>query len=360
MEQTYDLFVSYASHNTEIAEYVVRRLEERGLKCFIAPRDICLGKDYASEIVRGIGHSEAVLLIFSSESDRSVYVLREINSAVSRNKTIIPLRIENFLPCAAMEFYLGPTQWMDAFPEVLDTHLDQIIAIVESVKKSSSKSEENKKIVVREACVLDVVDAIQKLGIPYKQFTMRAIELDFMTVSPNRETGETEKQSVYEEWKEISDYPDAGGVLVENDSMIGYCDFYPVAQESYDRLMSGAELVRPDMIELYSLGGEFYGYIAMMAIDPAFVTQEKYLLLFDWVMNSLLRWKKKGISICKIGVEAYIVLLEKFLRRFGFRQVGVNPEGGRLYEISMSELLNNSVVRKRYHFCEEIANPYSA
>ena len=135
---SYDLFISYATKNKSIADLVVKKLEEKGVRCFIAPRDLQTGREYASEIVRGISNSLAVLLLFSGDSDKSAYVLREINSAVSRNKTIVPLRIENFLPSEAMEFYLGPTQWLDAFPEVLDTHLEKIAGIVAGLKSKAA------------------------------------------------------------------------------------------------------------------------------------------------------------------------------------------------------------------------------
>ena len=125
----YDLFISYATENKNIADYIVERIEKRGYRCFIAPRDIQTGSEYAVEIIRGISNSTAVLLVFSSKSDKSHYVLREINSAVSRNRPIIPLRIEDFLPSEAMEFYLGPTHWLDAFPEILDVHLDKVVNI---------------------------------------------------------------------------------------------------------------------------------------------------------------------------------------------------------------------------------------
>lgn len=109
----YDLFISYASENKDIADYIVDKIEKRGYKCFIAPRDIRTGSEYAVEIIRGISNSTAILLVFSSKLDKSHYVLREINSAVSRNRPIIPLRIEDFLPSEAMGFYLGPTHcWM--------------------------------------------------------------------------------------------------------------------------------------------------------------------------------------------------------------------------------------------------------
>ena len=351
---SYDLFVSYSTHNRELAEYIVSRIEARGARCFIAPRDLATGMEYASEIVRGIDNSWAVLLIFSSDSDRSAYVLRQINSAVSRNKTIIPLRIENFLPSGAMEFYLGPTHWLDAFPEVLDVHLEQILSIVEGLR-ARYVPQERSAVRVAGPEVLDIPDAIARLGITYRQISMRAIELDFLIVSPGRETQESEIERTYEEWKGITDYSDAGGVLVERDEMIGYCDFYPLGEEAYVQLMRGEVLVQPDMIELYELGGTFCGYIAMMAVDPALVSQERFLLLFDWMVGRIRRWREKGIFFDKIGAEAYAPLLEKFLKRFGFVCVGKNADGGRLYETSMRRLAENAVFCRRYADAQELA-----
>lgn len=302
---SYDLFVSYSTHNRELAEYIVSRIEARGARCFIAPRDLATGMEYASEIVRGIDSSWAVLLIFSSDSDRSAYVLREINSAVSRNKTIIPLRIENFLPSGAMEFYLGPTHWLDAFPEVLDVHLEQILSIVEGLR-ARYVPQERSAVRVAGPEVLDIPDAIARLGITYRQISMRAIELDFLIVSPGRETQESEIEQTYEEWKGITDYSDAGGVLVEQDEMIGYCDFYPLGEEAYAQLMCGEVLVQPDMIELYELGGTFCGYIAMMAVDPALVSQERFLLLFDWMVGRISAPSgeiSQAIRVCLRGQE---------------------------------------------------------
>lgn len=60
----YDLFISYASENKDIADYIVDKIEKRGYKCFIAPRDIRTGSEYAVEIIREISNSTAVLLVF--------------------------------------------------------------------------------------------------------------------------------------------------------------------------------------------------------------------------------------------------------------------------------------------------------
>ena len=343
---SYDLFVSYATKNKNIADLIVKKLEERGVRCFIAPRDLQTGREYASEIVRGISNSLAVLLLFSGDSDKSAYVLREVNSAVSRNKTIVPLRIENFLPSEAMEFYLGPTHWLDAFPEVLDTHLDKIAGIVAGLKSKAAPAEA-KPVSVEGPAVMTVPEMLAA-GTTYRQITMRAVELDFMLISPEKSGDERAEREEYEAWKGISEYSDAGCVLVEKDEMIGYCDFYPIGNEPFEALMACRADVSVDMIDLYELGGTFDGYIAMMAIEPEKATQKKFMLLFDWVMRRIRSWQDEGIYIRNIGAEAYSALLCKFLERFGFRLSGVNGANGRLYRTTLAELLANPYIKEKY------------
>ena len=81
-------FISYSTQNKEIADKLVEALEKRGLKCYIAPRDIRPGKIYACEIVEAIKNQDLVTVIFSKESNASRYVLCEINSAVLPGKCI--------------------------------------------------------------------------------------------------------------------------------------------------------------------------------------------------------------------------------------------------------------------------------
>ena len=342
----YDLFVSYATDNKDVADFTVKKLEEKGLRCFIAPRDLHTGEEYAKEIVRGISNSIAMLLLFSKESNQSGYVLREVNSAVSRNKMIIPFRIEEFLPSEAMEFYLGPTQWLDAFPEVLDIHLDKIVRIVAGIKEEY-KNKKKENIRIKEARVLSIPEYLA-MGITYKQLTMKAIELDFLTEFSRMQYDESRKLKDYEEWKDIAEYPDLGCVLIENDTMIGYCDFYLIDQEAFDSLMSGGKDVSLDMIDLYELGGVFKGYIAMMAIEPDKASQKKYMLLFDWVMQKVKEWKNENIIVDEIGAEVYSPMFKKFFERFGFQLKGKNGMGGTLYQINFQDLVKNKFIFDRY------------
>ena len=259
---------------------------------------------------------------------------------------IIPFRIEEFLPSEAMEFYLGPTQWLDAFPEVLDIHLDKIVRIVAGIKEEY-KNKKKENIRIKEARVLSIPEYLA-MGITYKQLTMKAIELDFLTEFSRMQYDESRKLKDYEEWKDIAEYPDLGCVLIENDTMIGYCDFYLIDQEAFDSLMSGGKDVSLDMIDLYELGGVFKGYIAMMAIEPDKASQKKYMLLFDWVMQKVKEWKNENIIVDEIGAEVYSPMLKKFFERFGFQLKGKNGMGGTLYQINFQDLVKNKFIFDRY------------
>ena len=345
----YDMFISYATKNADIAQYVVEKIERRGKRCFIAPRDINSGADYASEIIRGISNSLAVLLIFSSESDKSAYVLREINSAVSRNKTIIPLRIENFLPSEALEFYLGPTHWLDAFPQVLDTHLDSILSILKGL--SAQSEEPSAKEVVFPGMQTVGISDLLAAGWTKKQITLREIELDYLCVPSDRYNMNDVTEGVLEDWIDsVQESADTSCALVRDDQIIGYCDFYPVERQDFELLRTGSAMVNADMIALYAFGGRFDAYIAMAAVEPDHASQDAYLRIFDWIFARLDKWNEEGISIDRIGISVYQPLLEKFSKALGFEYAGINPAGGKIYETTMEKLSENNLYRKRRCF----------
>ena len=345
----YDMFISYATKNTDIAQYVVEKIERRGKRCFIAPRDINSGADYASEIIRGISNSLAVLLIFSSESDKSAYVLREINSAVSRNKTIIPLRIENFLPSEALEFYLGPTHWLDAFPQVLDTHLDSILSILKGL--SAQSEEPSAKEVVFPGMQTVGISDLLAAGWTKKQITLREIELDYLCVPTDRYNMNDVTEGVLEDWIDsVQENADTSCALVRDDQIIGYCDFDPVERQDFELLRTGSAMIKADMIALYAFGGRFDAYIAMVAVEPDHASQDAYLRIFDWIFARLDKWNEEGISIDRIGISVYQPLLEKFSKALGFEYAGINPAGGKIYETTMEKLSENNLYRKRRCF----------
>jgi TIR domain-containing protein len=117
-----DIFISYSQPDAECAFELVARLESEGIKCWIAPRDITPAADWAAEIIDAISAARLMVLVFSSSSNDSAQVRREVERAVHKQVHILPFRIEDVLPSKSLEYFLSSQHWMDAFPPPRDMH----------------------------------------------------------------------------------------------------------------------------------------------------------------------------------------------------------------------------------------------
>lgn len=108
------IFISHSSKDAEIANQICEFLEGKGKKCFLAPRDIRPGKEYAEEIVNGIDSSSAMILIMSENSNHSPHVLREVERAVSKAVPILAYKIEEVELSKSLEYFLMTHQWSEA------------------------------------------------------------------------------------------------------------------------------------------------------------------------------------------------------------------------------------------------------
>jgi len=126
----YDAFISYSSHDVTVANAVCHTLESRGVRCWIAPRDVLAGKDWADQIVDAIEECPAMVLVFSSWSNASENVRDELHTAVSDGKIVVTLRIEDVAPTGRMKLHLGRRHWLDAITEPMQQHLDGLADVV--------------------------------------------------------------------------------------------------------------------------------------------------------------------------------------------------------------------------------------
>lgn len=108
------IFISHSSKEAEVAAGLCHAIEDGGHGCFMAPRDIRSGYEYAEEIANGIDSADAVLLILSKASNGSPHVLREVERAVSKSIPIIVYKLETVELTKSMEYFLMTHQWMEA------------------------------------------------------------------------------------------------------------------------------------------------------------------------------------------------------------------------------------------------------
>lgn len=108
------LFISHSSADADVAVKVCELLERNDIPCFIAPRDIRSGKEYAEELVEGIDHSSAMILLMSKNANNSPHVLREVERAVSKSIPILVYKLEDVVLSKSMEYFLMTHQWINA------------------------------------------------------------------------------------------------------------------------------------------------------------------------------------------------------------------------------------------------------
>ena len=108
------VFISYASQDAALANSIVEDLEQQGLRCWLAPRDVQPGALYADAIVGAINEAKALVLVLSGSAVTSAHVSREIERAASKHKPMIAFRIDAAPLSRALEYFLGESQWIDA------------------------------------------------------------------------------------------------------------------------------------------------------------------------------------------------------------------------------------------------------
>jgi TolB-like protein len=107
------VFISYASQDTATANAIYRSLESQGIACWIAPRDVRPGAQYADAIVRAINEAKAIVLVLSSSAVASAHVAREVERAASKRKPIIPFRLDEASLNPEFEYFLSNAQWIE-------------------------------------------------------------------------------------------------------------------------------------------------------------------------------------------------------------------------------------------------------
>jgi eukaryotic-like serine/threonine-protein kinase len=129
-----DVFLSHASADKETADRLCRLIEDQGVRCWIAPRDILPGDNYGEAIVRALEGTSVTVLLLSSSSNSSVHVIHEVERAISKRKIVVPVRLERIIPDKALELHLSTAQWLDLDPGRPEDVVQQLVRVVKRAK----------------------------------------------------------------------------------------------------------------------------------------------------------------------------------------------------------------------------------
>lgn len=130
LTRAWDVFISYASEDQDWADNVRSTLEDSGIRCWIASRDVPIGSNWAEEILKGIDAAKAMVLVFSTAANKSKHVKREVNRAVEMNISIFALRVEDVRAEGAVAYAIDSEQWVNQTAPPRKQDFDRLVAAV--------------------------------------------------------------------------------------------------------------------------------------------------------------------------------------------------------------------------------------
>lgn len=134
----HEVFISYATEKSDsskikdrhVADMICSALEAENIRCWIAHRDILPADDWQNAMIDAVEKAKLLVLIFSSNTEKSQWVMDEIALARDKNIRIIPFQIENVPTRGVFSALRARWQWIEAFTPPLEKHLDRLVNAV--------------------------------------------------------------------------------------------------------------------------------------------------------------------------------------------------------------------------------------
>lgn len=159
-----EVFISYSSKDRTIANMVCALLEERGHRCWIAPRDILPGTEWGEAIITGLKGAQVFVLVFSQHANTSPQILREVERAVHLGLPIIPFRIEDVVPERSLEYFMSVPHWLDALSPPVEDHIARLGDVVSQLVNGVTDARDYRSVKPQGTAKLSWNNALVRAG----------------------------------------------------------------------------------------------------------------------------------------------------------------------------------------------------
>ena len=114
MDTSYDIFISYSTKDKSKVSDIINAFKQQGYKVWIDKEGIRGGDpSFKSTLVKAIEQSKIVVFFSSSNSNSSKWTEKEIGIAISKNKYIIPVKLDESLYANSVQFDLINYDFID-------------------------------------------------------------------------------------------------------------------------------------------------------------------------------------------------------------------------------------------------------
>lgn len=142
-----EVFISYSSLDRQWAEQVIKVLEINSISYWIAPDCIPGGSNYTTEIPLGIKNCVAFMILVTENTVRSPWVRKELDTAITENKLIIPLIVDGTVLPPDFSFLLNGVQHYSTASKADPTSaiLDRLKKEIEALRENEPATDNPKK-----------------------------------------------------------------------------------------------------------------------------------------------------------------------------------------------------------------------
>ena len=112
----HEVFISYSNEDKRIAEGLSIYLEQHGIRCFVAYRDITSSVVWGAAIARAIENCKVALVVLSDSYSRSTQADREVELCAEADKPILLFKIQKTTPKGVKRNHLKGHPYVDAYP----------------------------------------------------------------------------------------------------------------------------------------------------------------------------------------------------------------------------------------------------
>ena len=146
------IFISHSSKDAPLAQLICHRLEEAGVRCWIAPRDIQHG-DWAGSIMDGLSRADVCVIIVGEHAADSPEVLKEVTEATRSCQYIIPFKVDSADLSLKMQYHLGPCHWLDASTPPIEQRIEELLHRIEHLSEEDVVYQNTRKLRLNEHMV---------------------------------------------------------------------------------------------------------------------------------------------------------------------------------------------------------------
>ncbi len=138
------ILISHSSKDNDSAQRVKKVLEDNGFSCWLDNDNIPAGADFVTKIAEAMRNCDVVVVLVSKNSQTSDWVRKEVTTASSQKKLIIPYMLQDFEINDEFSLCLGNAQRVSGYGDKEEDALRRVITAVHDYLQDVAEGEEIK------------------------------------------------------------------------------------------------------------------------------------------------------------------------------------------------------------------------